>query len=386
MIAPLLAIALTLAPTSGFEHSSGLDVVLVTQPDLPLVSLGLVIRNDPRQPPDLQQEVVAQLLRARVGDEDGETAARLRLWGGDAEPIEVADGTLWSFGVTPKDLPDALDRMAELLSRPLPVLDREGEAWGRMPSDVSGGLHQLARGRALGHERRVEPPSGPWAKAFVDHANAWVVPGNARLLVAGAVDELELRKHLDHALASWPKTTPPALEAARNRDADSEPSAEVVGLRGAPKAGYAAAFRLPPGGLDGVAHWLLATELLGAREGWQLAADPGTGLYSVAARGPGTADELQGVLHGVLEALPDGIPPELHPRRIRLVRNRLIAGFDGRAGAVRTWAQLRALGVGATELPALLEALETVTHDGLSDFARALLDGSARVEVLEATR
>lgn len=386
MIAPLLAVALALSPTSGFEHSSGLDVVLVRQPGLPLVSLGLVVRHDPRQPPDLHQEIASQLFGARVGDEDGTTAARLRLDGGDARPVEVPDGTLWTFGLAPDDLPGALDRMAELLSRPRPLRDRDGQTWGRMPSNVSAGLHQLARGRALGHLERPPTPSGPWARIFVDHTNTWVVPGNSRLIVAGDIDEVELRKHLDHALASWPKATPAPLEASRARDGDSEPRAQIVGLRGSERAGYAAAFRLPPAGMRAVAQWLLATEFVGARAGWQLAAEPDLGLYSAAARGAGSADELQGELIGTLEALAEGLPPELHARRIRLVRNRLIAGFEGRAGAVETWAQLRALGVQASELPTLLLALEEVSPEELAGFARGLLTGSLRVEVLETTQ
>jgi hypothetical protein len=385
MIVPLLALALTLTPASGFRHSSGLDVVLVQQDDLPLVVLGLVVRDDPRQLPDLQVEVTDQLLRARVGDEEGETADRLRLLGGDATAIEGPDGALWTFGVHPEDLSEALDRMAELLSRPQPVKDRSGQAWGTMPPSVASGLHQLARARALGHEVRPTAPTSAWPKPFVDHTNAWVVPGNARLLVAGDVDEVELRKHLDHALASWPKTTPDRLPKSADRNADSEPVAQIVGLRGAERPGYAAAFRLPPAGLRSIALWLLATEGVGAR-GWQLAADPDNGLYSAAARSDVSAEDLQGDLIGGLEAIADGLPDGLHARRIRIVRNRILAGFDGRAGAVRTWAQLRALGVGPSELPTLMAALEETRAADLQAFAKALLTGSRRIEVLETRR
>jgi hypothetical protein len=379
----LLAAAIALLPAGGFQHSSGLDVVLVEQRDLPLVVLGLVVLDDPRQPPDLQAEITRQLLRARVGDEDRATAGWLRLQGGDAAPKAVADGTLWTFGVAPTDLPRALDSLAELLSRPLPVHDREGVEWGRMPSGSPAGLHQLARARALGVDARPIPPTGPWGRIFADHAAAWVVPGNARLIVAGDIDEVELRKHLDHALASWPKATPPPLPAAPPRDADSEPRAQIVGLRGAERAGYAAAFRLPPGDLRAAATWLLATEFVGARPGWFLAASPADGLYSAAARGDGTAEDLQDALLGALEALSDGLPPDLHPRRVRLVRNRLLAGFAGRQGEVNAWAGLRALGVGPGDLPALLAALDAVSDDEVAAFARALLVGSERVEVLE---
>ena len=384
MIAPLLAaLALTLPPTVGFQHSSGLDVVLVEQPGLPLVSVGFVLLDDPRQAPDLQREVGRQLLRARVGDPDGLTAHELRLQGGDAEPVDVADGQLWSFGVAPGQLPIFLDHLAELLSRPQPVDDREGRAWGSMPGNSSAGLQQLAQARALGHDQRTPPPSGPWPRVFVDHATAWVVPGNARLIVAGAIDEVELRKHLDHALASWPKATPEPLRAARLRDADSEPVAQVLGLRGAEQAAYAVAFRLPPAGLRSVAAWLLATEFVGSEPVWRLAARPEQGLYSASALGGASAEELQGDLIGALEALVDGLPPDLHARRVRLVRNRLIAGMAGRAGAVATWAQLRALGLGATEFPTLLAALDEVSHEDLAAFAAALLSGSQRVDVLE---
>lgn len=384
MISVLFAAALVLPPTSGFTHSSGLDVVVVQQPSLPLVSVGVHLLDDPRQLPDLQREVAAQLLRSRVGDPEGVDAEGLRRLGGAPQPVSLADGTLWTFGVHPDDLPASLDRLAELLSRPLPVADRSGATWGEMPEHSAAGVHQLARARALGNETRPTPPVTGWERTFTDHAAAWVVPGNARFVVVGDVDEVELRKHLDHALASWPTATPPPLDAGADRNADSEAARQRVGLRGADRPAFAAAFRLRPGGLREVAAWILATDALGGESTWELTAWPERGLYSAAAQGAAeSADALQAALLDRLAASAEGRAAPVRDR-VRAARSRLLAGFDGRAGTVELWVRLRALGVRPGELPTLLMILDETTDADVAAFAKALLTGSLRVEVSES--
>ncbi|HYN09438.1 MAG TPA: pitrilysin family protein [Vicinamibacterales bacterium] len=247
----------------SFKLANGLTVIYHERPGMPVVAADLVIKtggdSNPVDRPGLANFTAAMLDQGTPSRNALQIADDIAQLGGSLGATSSKDATIASVGSLRKNFPASLDLLADVTLRPnFPPaeIDRQRKIrLGRIiaqrqdPSAVAtiatvaalyGNEHPYGFVE-LGTEAAVtatkpEDLQGFWKKNFV--------PGNAALVVAGAIGEAELKSLVEKAFGAWPSgtSTAPALSSpltTRNR-------VVLVDQPGAPQTGLFVALIGPP--------------------------------------------------------------------------------------------------------------------------------------------
>jgi zinc protease len=220
-------------PTS-FRLANGLTVIFHERPGMPVVAADLVIKTggdaNPADRPGLANFTSAMLDQGTQSRNALQIADDVAQLGASLAATSSKDSTIVSVGSLRKNFPAALNLLADIALRPnFPQAEVDRQRTSRqarlveqrqVPSTVAtiatlaalyGAKHPYGF-IELGSESAVTATTrddmmGFWKKTFV--------PGNAALVVAGAIGEADLRSLVEKTFGAWPAgtATSPALGA-----------------------------------------------------------------------------------------------------------------------------------------------------------------------------
>jgi predicted Zn-dependent peptidase len=255
--------AIKLPPVERFTLPNGLQVIAVTNPKLPVVSVQLAIRAGRAEEPLARMgvaELTADVLVKGTKSRDALAIARTVDKVGASLAADASFEATWvtcsalarnvgtcldvlpDVVINPRFAPDELDRARQgLLAGVKRRLDNP---------DLLAGAH--VQNLIWGNDHvRGWVTSAAWLQALTraDVAawhKTWFVPTNAILTVSGAIDVAKLKKDLPRAFAAWKKAPVPA----RPRYVDPRPTGPRI--RVVDKPGQAQTFIRV--GLPGIRH------------------------------------------------------------------------------------------------------------------------------------
>jgi zinc protease len=216
---------------ASFRLPNGLTVIFHERPGMPVVAADLVIRTggdaNPADRPGLANFTSAMLDQGTPSRNALQIADDVAQLGASLGATSSKDSTIVSVGSLRKNFPAALDLLADVALRPnFPQAEVDRQRTSRLarlveqrqdPSTVAtiatlaalyGSKHPYGY-IELGSESAVTATTrddmmGFWKKNFV--------PGNAALVVAGAIGEADLRSLVEKTFGAWPagtSTSPP---------------------------------------------------------------------------------------------------------------------------------------------------------------------------------
>jgi zinc protease len=240
---------------SSFRLANGLTVIFHERPGLPVVAADLVIKTggdaNPADRPGLANFTAAMIDQGTERRNALQIADDVAQLGASLGATSSKDSTIVSVGSLRKNFPAALDLLADVALRPnFPQAEVDRQRTSRLarlvaqrqdPNTVAtiatvaalyGSKHPYGF-IELGTESSVTSTTrddllGFWKKNFV--------PGNAALVVAGAIGESDLRSLVEKAFGAWTSgtATSPAIGAAETTKARlilvDQPGAPQTGL------------------------------------------------------------------------------------------------------------------------------------------------------------
>jgi len=252
---PAASADIKLPTPSSFRLANGLTVIFHERPGMPVVSADLVIKTggdaNPADRPGLANFTSAMLdqgTERRNALQIADDAAQL---GASLGATSSKDSTIVSVGSLRKNFPAALDLLADVALRPnFPQAEVDRQKTSRLARLVSqrqdpntvatiatvaalyGSKHPYGF-IELGSESSVSATTrddllGFWKRNFV--------PGNAALVVAGAIGEADLKSLVEKTFGPWASGTAasPAIGAAETTKARlvlvDQPGAPQTGL------------------------------------------------------------------------------------------------------------------------------------------------------------
>ncbi|MSO57004.1 MAG: insulinase family protein [Acidobacteria bacterium] len=244
--------AAVLPVPQSFQLSNGLTVIFMPQASVPMVSATVVVRNgrdaNPLDKPGLASFSMAMLDQGtstrsalQLGDDIAQVGASL------STDSSTDDSTVTVSSLS-RNFPTALSLLADVVLRPaFPAAEVERIRTTRLaslvqqrssPTSIVGNVMSAVlygQGHPYGFDElgtaasntamTREELQGFWRQNFV--------PGNAALVVAGAITPQELRKLAEDNFGGWPKGTvaPPSLPAP----ASARPKFVLVDRPGSPQ-------------------------------------------------------------------------------------------------------------------------------------------------------
>jgi zinc protease len=255
--------AINLPTPKSFKLANGLTVMFHERPGMPVVAADLVIRTggdaNPSNRPGLANYTAAMLDQGTGRRNALQIADDVAQLGASLAATSSKDAMLVSVGSLRKNFPAALDLLADVSLRPsFPAAEVERQRKSRLariiasrqdPSTVA----TIATVAALyGNEHpygfiELGTEAGVAATTPQDLQGFWkrnFVPGNAALVVAGAIGEAELKSLAEKAFGAWPAgtATPPSL----NKPLTTTNRVVLVDQPGAPQTGLFVALIGPP--------------------------------------------------------------------------------------------------------------------------------------------
>jgi zinc protease len=255
--------AIQLPTPKSFKLANGLTVIYHERPGMPVVAADLVIKTggdaNPSNRPGLANYTAAMLDQGTQSRNALKIADDVAQLGASLGATSSKDAMIVSVGSLRKNFPAALELLADVSVRPsFPAEEVERQRKSRLariiasrqdPSTVAtiatvaalyGNEHPYGFVE-LGTEAGVSATTpqdlqGFWKKNFV--------PGNAALVVAGAIGEAELKTLVEKTLGAWPAgtATPPPL----NKPLTTTNRVVLVDQPGAPQTGLFVALIGPP--------------------------------------------------------------------------------------------------------------------------------------------
>ncbi|MEO8846199.1 MAG: insulinase family protein [Kofleriaceae bacterium] len=220
--------ALPLPPVADWKLSNGLQVYVVKNDRLPVVSFELAIRAGRQQEPRARlgvSEATADMLVKGTKKHDAVGLAKaIDFVGGTIGADSTFEATLVSCSVLSRNKATCLDLMPEMITQStypdgelvkvkeamvanvrsrldsadqLAAVHVQNLLWG--PDHVRGWINSESSVRAVKRDELVT-----WAKT-------WFVPNNAILVVSGDVDPKTLKGELERAFAGWKKAELPPV-------------------------------------------------------------------------------------------------------------------------------------------------------------------------------
>ncbi len=260
---PVEGRAINLPTPRSFKLANGLTVLFHERPGMPVVAADLVIRTggdaNPVDRPGLANFTASMLDQGTASRNALQLADDIAQLGAAINATSSKDATIVSVGSLRKNFPAALDLLADVTLRPtFPEAEVERQRKSRLariiaqrqdPSTVAtiatlaalyGNEHPYGFVE-LGTEASVSATKpadlqGFWKKNFV--------PGNAALVVAGAIGEAELKTLVEKAFGAWPAGT--ATATALSSPLTTRNRVVLVDQPGAPQTGLFVALIGPP--------------------------------------------------------------------------------------------------------------------------------------------
>lgn len=219
--------AVQLPPIERFKLPNGLQVVVVKDDRLPVVTLQLMVRAGRAEEPLARlgvAELTADLLPKGTRKRDALAIARtIDLVGGAITANAGYEATWLTCATLTKDARTCLELMPEMVTQPTfteTELERARQnqlaLLSRRLDDAAALAGHHAQNLVWGNDHvRGWVTSAAWLRRL-DRADVvawhktWFVPGNAVLAVAGDVDVARLKKDLARAFGGWAKGPVPA--------------------------------------------------------------------------------------------------------------------------------------------------------------------------------
>lgn len=219
---PAEPVALELPPIERFTLPSGLEVIAVRDPTLPVVSLQLAIRAgkelEARDQVGLSSFVASMLSRGTRRKSAAQIAGAIDFVGGALGASASYEATLVTCKVLSKHLDTCLELVPDMLARPsfpaaeMDIVRQDLHAQVRQRLDDAG---QLASAHFQTFLWGAEHPRGwPLTQQTIDAISRddlirwhrqWLRPNNAVLAIAGDIDPAALRQRLTRAFGPWKK-------------------------------------------------------------------------------------------------------------------------------------------------------------------------------------
>jgi zinc protease len=247
----------------SFKLANGLTVLFHERPGMPVVAADLVIKtggdSNPVDRPGLANFTAAMLDQGTESRNALQIADDIAQLGGALGATSSKDATTVSVGSLRKNFPAALDLLADITLRPnFPPAEIDRQRKSRLARIISQrqdpntvgtiatvaalygnehpyGFIELGTEAAVG-ATTPEDLRGFWKKNFV--------PGNAALVVAGAIGEAELKSLVEKAFGAWPSGT--ATAPALSSPLTTKNRVVLVDQPGAPQTGLFVALIGPP--------------------------------------------------------------------------------------------------------------------------------------------
>jgi zinc protease len=249
---PAAARPLAVGPAASFKLANGLTVIYQVRQGMPVATASLVLKNggdaNPAMRPGLSN-FTASVLDQGTGSRDAlKIADDVAQLGASLDTSSTKDSTTVSLGSLTKNFAAALDIAADVVIRPSfpqAEIDRQRAsleasltAARQNPSTVASSAATLA----------LYGPQHPYAynelgtPASVNITNRddlvgfwkkYYVPGNAALVVAGPMNEAELRPIVERAFGGWTAAPVPTLTLGEPRTTSAR--VIVVDMPGAPQ-------------------------------------------------------------------------------------------------------------------------------------------------------
>ena len=226
--APAAPAKLELPVIEEVKLANGLDVFMIKNDHLPVVSMQLAIRagrmDEPRARLGVAEATADMLVKGTAKRDALGLAKAIDFVGGTIAADATFEATLVSCSVLARNLPTCLELVPEMVMQPSfsadelvkvqdamvgAVRQRHDDAgalasehvqnllWGN--DHVRGWINSEQSVRALRRDDLVA-----WHKA-------WFVPNNAMLVVAGDIDPKKLKSDLERAFGGWKKGTVPPV-------------------------------------------------------------------------------------------------------------------------------------------------------------------------------
>jgi zinc protease len=219
--------AVQLPPIERFKLPNGLQVVVVKDDRLPVVTMQLMVRAGRAEEPLARlgvAELTADLLPKGTRKRDALAIARtIDLVGGAITASTGYEATWLTCATMSKDAKTCLELMPEMVTQPtFTAVELERARQNQLAQlsrrlDDAGALAgHHAQNLVWGNEHvRGWVTSAAWLRRLertdvVAWHKTWFVPGNAVLAVAGDVDVARLKKDLARAFGGWAKGPIPA--------------------------------------------------------------------------------------------------------------------------------------------------------------------------------
>ena len=235
--------AITLPPIERFTLPNGLQVIAVSNPRLPVVSVQLAIRAGRAEEPLTRMgvaELTADVLLKGTRKRDALAIARTVDKVGASLSADAGYEATWlSCSTLARDVGTCFDVLPDVLVNPTFTAAEVDRARDNLLAGVARRLDDpnLLAGAHIqnliwGNDHvRGWVTSAAWLRALtradvVAWHKTWFVPTNAILTVSGAIDVAKLKKDLPRAFAAWKSAPVPA----RPRYVDPRPAGPRVRL------------------------------------------------------------------------------------------------------------------------------------------------------------
>ena len=405
---------LTLPAIDRFTHRSGLDVLLLSDDDLPTVSQRLVFWGGPLVEPEEVRGVASttawSLLGGARNDRKRETTRQVHGRTLGLAAINGESYTGLTFQARSTDYAPLMQGFAEIVIRP--ALTEGGVAtmvrqkYGTLQRNEAVprflAWQQFRRVLFRGHPAEIGPTGWIGSIPRIDGREAWFfhrrwwLPKNGTLFLSGDVDRAELEPVLDSALKRWRKKKPkirpreaPRYEGGRivliNKPGLSQSQLYVGGLGPASGSADLAATevlsRVLGGGLGARLNRRLRIEkqiTYGA--GSSLLVLPDTGaLFAWASVDAEATGECVREILAIFEQVRSTDPPGAAEveRAVAGLEGSLLRSFMTNHGSTATLLRLLAWGQDPTDPAAWIEKLRAVGPDDVAAAAARQLDPGA---------
>lgn len=219
--------ALTMPPIERFTLANGLQVILVTNPKLPVVAVQLAIRAGRAEEPLTRMgvaELTADVLLKGTRKRDALAIAHTVDKVGASLTADASYEATWlTCSALARDLGTCLDVLPDVIVNPTFAAAEVDTAKNNLLAGVARRLDDpnLLAGAHIqnliwGNDHvRGWVTSAAWLQELtradvVAWHKTWFVPANAILTVSGAIDVAKLKKDLPRAFAAWkPAPVPP---------------------------------------------------------------------------------------------------------------------------------------------------------------------------------
>jgi predicted Zn-dependent peptidase len=365
-------------PASPVERlPNGMGVVLVRNPNLPLVDVALILAtgysHDPAGKRGLTRAVAYSI---RFGGTLSKTEKEVEAFLVDRSltfQVSISpELTQWSFRCRKEDLPDALGLLAEMFTRPAFRRAAIEGVWQQMRFAIQTRSQNLEEAASQEVEAAWFGPDSPWTRRYeyadvqaldresvVAHFEKWMGPSRGVIGLSGDVDPDTARQLLGRTIGGWTgaktdSVTPSPLPIpARQLIAIDSPNASSARLL--------AAVPLKQRGSQRTASESAVLALLAA----QLDLERESNLATIMTpfRSDGQSRTIPGL--GLAEVPLMRIIVPLRPRE----------AIDG---TVALWKELQALGTGKITAP----KLESVKRSVLQNFVFQTTTAAARFQLL----